>query len=106
MPRALADALRRTSMSRYIWVIEVVDRQARAANQPDVIGEIVLDATLTQFEPDDDPNAIISLHVGDSPSSAAWTEHRTRPSPWKAATSTQALARHCARTPEDLALLS
>lgn len=62
---SLADALRRTPMSRQIWVIEVVDRRARAANQPDVIGEIILDATLTQFEPDDDPNAIISLHVDD-----------------------------------------
>jgi hypothetical protein len=65
MPDALASVLRRTPMSRYIWVIEVVDRRERAAGRDDVMGEVLLDATLTQFEPLDDPTAILALHVDD-----------------------------------------
>lgn len=65
MPDSLAVALRRTPMSRLIWVIEVVDRRERSAGRPDVLGEIILDATLTQFEPLDDPSAILALHVDD-----------------------------------------
>ena len=30
-----------------------------------MIGEVLLDATLTQFEPLDDPTAILALHVDD-----------------------------------------
>ncbi len=60
----LAAAYRRTPMSRYIWVIEIVDRLQRKAGQPDVLGEIVLDSTLTQFEPLSDPNCALALHVG------------------------------------------
>jgi hypothetical protein len=63
MPEPVASLLRRTPMSRYIWIIEVVDRRERAASRPDVLGEVILDATLTQFEPPDDPTAILMLHV-------------------------------------------
>ena len=63
VPEPLASLLRRTPMSRYIWIIEVVDRRERSAGMPDVLGEVILDATLTQFEPLDDPAAILALHV-------------------------------------------
>jgi hypothetical protein len=63
MPDPLASLLRRTPMSRYIWIIEVVDRRERSAGRPDVLGEVILDATITQFEPLDDPTAILALHV-------------------------------------------
>lgn len=62
-PAELTAALRRAELSRYLWVIEVVDRQERAAGRPDVIGEILLDATLTQFEPQGDPSAIAAFHI-------------------------------------------
>lgn len=62
-PPELAASLRRAELSRYLWVIEVVDRQERTAGRPDVIGEILLDATLTQFEPQGDPSAIAAFHI-------------------------------------------
>jgi hypothetical protein len=63
VPEPLAGLLRRTPMSRYIWIIEAADRRERSAGMPDVLGEVVLDATLTQFEPLDDPAAILMLHI-------------------------------------------
>lgn len=62
-PDEIVAALRRAELSRYLWVIEVVDRQERTAGRPDVIGEILLDATLTQFEPQSDPSAIAAFHI-------------------------------------------
>jgi hypothetical protein len=62
MPDQLALAYRLTPMPRYVWVIEVVDRQRRSAGEPDVIGEVLLDATLTQFEPKSDAS-LMALHV-------------------------------------------
>jgi hypothetical protein len=47
-------------MPRYVWVVEIVDRYRRSMGQPDVLGEIVIDATLTQFEP---LAAVMALHV-------------------------------------------
>lgn len=32
-------------MPRYIWVVEAVDKDARDAHQPDVVGEVILDST-------------------------------------------------------------
>ena len=63
VPEQLAIALRLSPMSRYIWVIEVVDRERRRAGLPDVLGEVILDATLTQFEPLSDPASVMALHV-------------------------------------------
>lgn len=63
VPDELAASLRRAEMPRYLWVIEVVDRQARNAGEPDVLGEVVLDATLTQFEPVADPAAVAAFHI-------------------------------------------
>jgi hypothetical protein len=63
VPERLAAALRLSAMPRYIWVIEVVDRKLRREGKPDVIGEVVLDATLTQFEPLSDPATVMCLHV-------------------------------------------
>jgi hypothetical protein len=65
MPTNLATAYRTAPMSRYVWVIEIVDRLARSQGQSDVIGEVVLDATLTQFEPLDDFTSMLALHVDD-----------------------------------------
>jgi hypothetical protein len=63
VPAIVAAAYRRAPMSRYVWVVEVVDRLARKDGQPDVIGEVVLDATLTQYEPLTDFTSILALHV-------------------------------------------
>lgn len=41
----LVSLYRTTQMPRYIWVIEAVDRDERAAAKPDVLGEIILDST-------------------------------------------------------------
>ena len=64
VPAELAAAYRRTPMSRYIWVIEIVDRLLRAKQEQDVIGEVILDSTLTQFEPLSDANCSLAMHVG------------------------------------------
>jgi hypothetical protein len=63
VPAGLAAAYRLAPMSRLIWVVELVDRNRRSRGEPDVIGEVLLDATLTQFEPDLDPAGVISMHV-------------------------------------------
>lgn len=65
IPEPLASLLRWTPMPHYIWIIEVVDRQERSAGRPDVFGEVILDATLTQFEPPDNQKAVLMLHIGD-----------------------------------------
>jgi hypothetical protein len=41
----LVQLYRTTQMPKYVWVIEAVDRVARAAGEPNVVGEIILDAT-------------------------------------------------------------
>jgi hypothetical protein len=42
---ALVQLYRTTQMPRYVWVVEAVDRKARRASQPNVLGEVILDAT-------------------------------------------------------------
>jgi hypothetical protein len=62
VPAALAAAYRLTFMPRYIWVVEIVDRQRRHAGQPDVLGEVILDSTMTQHAPLSDPG-VVALHA-------------------------------------------
>ena len=45
VPVNQAAILRRASMSRWIWVVEAVDRSLRRQGKPAVIGEVVVDAT-------------------------------------------------------------
>lgn len=45
VPVDQATLLRRAPMSRWVWVVEVVDRDLRDKSAPYVIGEVVLDAT-------------------------------------------------------------
>jgi hypothetical protein len=45
VPADHAGILRRTAMSRWIWVVEAVDRPLRRAKQPAVVGETIIDAT-------------------------------------------------------------
>lgn len=45
VPADQATTLRRASMSRWIWVVEAVDRELRRNNEPAVVGEVVVDAT-------------------------------------------------------------
>lgn len=45
VPPVLAAVYRRMQMSRWIWVVELVDRSRRNQSEPYVIGEVVLDAT-------------------------------------------------------------
>jgi hypothetical protein len=63
IPEALAAEYRISNMPRYIWVVEVIDRQRRNRGEDDVIGEILLDATLTQYEPLDDPTSVLAMHI-------------------------------------------
>lgn len=45
MPEAQAAIYRRMPMSRWVWIVEAVDRAQRAAQKPCVLGEAVIDAT-------------------------------------------------------------
>lgn len=45
VPVDQAAILRRASMSRWIWVVEVVDRSLRQLKESSVIGEVIVDAT-------------------------------------------------------------
>ncbi len=59
----LARLYRLTPMPEYVWVVEAVDRAARAAGGPDVVGEAILDSTAsTHHEPL--LSGLIALHGG------------------------------------------
>lgn len=45
MPEPLASVFRRVHLSRWVWVVEAVDREARRAGQPCVLADAVIDAT-------------------------------------------------------------
>jgi hypothetical protein len=45
VPRKQAAVLRRTPMPRWIWVVELIDRDLRREGEPSVLGETVIDAT-------------------------------------------------------------
>ena len=45
VPSMLATVYRRMQMSRWIWVVEIVDRELRRRNQPCVLAEAIIDAT-------------------------------------------------------------
>jgi hypothetical protein len=45
VPTDQAATLRRASMSRWIWVVEAVDRDRRRKAEPAVVGEVIVDAT-------------------------------------------------------------
>jgi hypothetical protein len=50
-------------MPEYVWIVEAVDRAARAAGGPDVVGEAILDSTAsTHHEPL--LSGLIALHGG------------------------------------------
>lgn len=54
---------RLTSMPEYVWVVEAVDRAARTAGRPDVVGEAIFDSTAsTHHEPL--LSGLIALHGG------------------------------------------
>ncbi|MCD2186058.1 hypothetical protein [Actinomycetospora soli] len=60
---SLVRLYRLTLMPEYVWVVEAVDRDARARGEPDVLGEAVLDSTAsTHHEPL--LSGLIALHVG------------------------------------------
>lgn len=75
IPTALMDAYRLTPMPRYVWVIELVDRQARANRQPDVVGEVILDPTVSQYLPSSD-GGLITVHI-DTFSLTYGPDHRS-----------------------------
>lgn len=43
--------LRLARLSRLVWVVEAIDRDARAAGTPSVIGEAVFDSTSSDVSP-------------------------------------------------------
>jgi hypothetical protein len=45
VPANQAASLRRASMSRWIWVVEAVDRSLRRSQEPAVLGEVIIDGT-------------------------------------------------------------
>jgi hypothetical protein len=59
----LARLYRLTPMPEFVWIVEAVDRAARAAGGPDVVGEAILDSTAsTHHEPL--LSGLIALHGG------------------------------------------
>jgi hypothetical protein len=62
---AIVREYRLARLSRYVWVIEAVDRQLREAGQPAVLGEAVLDATSSDHDPQ-----LLALHLHG----IAWVE--------------------------------
>jgi hypothetical protein len=65
MQSDVARAYRFAQMSRYIWVTEAIDRAARDARAPCVLGEAIIDATAHQHTDayDDEAEALLGLHV-------------------------------------------
>ncbi len=57
--------------SRYVWVVEAIDRELRSKGEPCVVGEVVLDATSSDTQPEP-----LAVHV---PGLAA--VHRTKGAP-------------------------
>lgn len=59
----LADLYRLAPMPEHVWVVEAVDRAARRAGRPDVMGEALVDATAsTHHEPLQE--GLVALHGG------------------------------------------
>jgi hypothetical protein len=67
----LVQEYRLARMSRYVWVVEAVDRERRRTGQPCVVGEAIFDATSSEHQPDP-----LAIHV---PGLAM--VHRTRAQP-------------------------
>ena len=60
---ALADLYRLAALPEHLWVVEAVDRAARRAGHPDVVGEALVDATAsTHHEPLQE--GLVALHGG------------------------------------------
>jgi len=61
--RSLADLYRLGPLPEHLWVVEAVDRAARRAGRPDVVGEALVDATAsTHHEPLQE--GLVALHGG------------------------------------------
>lgn len=55
LDRPTARELRLARLSRFVWVVEAVDRDARTAGRPAVLGEVVFDSTSSDVS----PNALV-----------------------------------------------
>jgi hypothetical protein len=55
---ALVREYRLARFSRYLWVVEAVDRDLRLAGQPCVLGEVIFDATSSESQPNP-----LAIHV-------------------------------------------
>jgi hypothetical protein len=60
----LARLYRLAHMPRYIWVVEAVDRAARRDGRPDVLGEMIMDATMSEYADMRDAG-LVALHLED-----------------------------------------
>lgn len=58
MDPQLTRLYRLAHMPRYVWVVEAVDRRARDAGKPDVLGELLLDATMSEVTSLLDPGVL------------------------------------------------
>jgi hypothetical protein len=84
VPPELVREYRTARFSRYVWVVEAIDRQLRAAGDPNcVLGEAVFDATSSESEPNP-----LAMHV-PSVATVAQTDGAVRfpikcdPSPYR-----------------------
>lgn len=64
MPQPLARLYRLAHMPRYVWVVEAVDHRLTASGQPDVLGEMIIDATLSEHLRDDSSSLMLGIRVG------------------------------------------
>jgi len=64
LPSDLAALYRLSHMPRYIWVVEAVDRRAREAGEPDVLGEVLIDSTQSEGLRPESTEPILAAHVG------------------------------------------
>lgn len=60
----VASLYRLAHMPRYVWVVEAVDRAARKLGHPDVLGEFILDATISEHA-DLRDRGLVALHLED-----------------------------------------
>ena len=51
MPDGMVRAYRLVGLSKFVWVVEAIDRRLRQAGQPCVLGQVIYDATSDDTEP-------------------------------------------------------
>lgn len=63
VPPEISRAYRLLNLPRYVWVVEYVDSTQRAAGDPDVIGEVLLDGTAHQLAEPGSAAPLLAVHL-------------------------------------------